>query len=124
MHQVFSGRTPVTLPPSGLAAWDDLATWWLSRYTPSTQLTYATYLPPVEQVVRQPPDRSAGGTARRCGAVATHTVADSGLSRASVAAHYDAVASNYRLAYEEELVVANSCARVTRPKIQRDLQRR
>jgi integrase/recombinase XerC/integrase/recombinase XerD len=52
------------------------------------------------------------------------TVADSALSRASVAAHYDAVASLYRLAYEEELVVANPCARVTRPKIQRELQRR
>jgi hypothetical protein len=56
-HQGFSGMTPVTLPPSGLAAWDDLATWWLSRYKLSTQLTYATYLPPVEQVVRWPPDR-------------------------------------------------------------------
>jgi integrase/recombinase XerC/integrase/recombinase XerD len=52
------------------------------------------------------------------------TVADSELSRASVAAHYDAVASLYRLAYEEELVVANPCSRVTRPKIQRELQRR
>jgi integrase/recombinase XerD len=35
----------VTLPPSGHAAWDDLATWWLSHFKPSTQLTYATYLP-------------------------------------------------------------------------------
>ena len=52
------------------------------------------------------------------------TVADSGLSRASVAAHYDAVASIYRLADEEELVSASPCARVTRPKIQRELQRR
>ena len=43
---------------------------------------------------------------------------------ASVAAHYDAVASLYRLAYEEEVVTANPCARVTRPAIQRELQRR
>ncbi len=52
------------------------------------------------------------------------TVADSGLSRASIAAHYDAVGSLYRLAHEEEFVVANPCARVTRPKIHRELQRR
>jgi integrase/recombinase XerC/integrase/recombinase XerD len=52
------------------------------------------------------------------------TVADSGLSRASIAAHYDAVASLYRLAHEEELVVASPCARVSRPKIHRELQRR
>src|SRR3954447_4769014 len=38
--------------------------------------------------------------------------------------HYDAVASLYRLAYEEELVAANPCARVARPKIHRELQRR
>ena len=44
-NQVLSSMTPVTLPPSGHAAWDDLATWWLSRYKPSTQRTYATYLP-------------------------------------------------------------------------------
>jgi integrase/recombinase XerC/integrase/recombinase XerD len=36
---------PVVLPTSGHAAWDDLATWWLSRYKISTQQTYATYLP-------------------------------------------------------------------------------
>jgi hypothetical protein len=36
---------PVVLPASGHAAWDDLATWWLSRYKVSTQQTHATYLP-------------------------------------------------------------------------------
>ena len=36
---------PVVLPTSGHAVWDDLATWWLSRYKVSTQQTYATYLP-------------------------------------------------------------------------------
>ncbi len=36
---------PATLPASGHAAWDDLAAWWLSRYKPSTQRTYATYAP-------------------------------------------------------------------------------
>jgi hypothetical protein len=35
---------PVVLPTSGYAAWDDLATWSLSRYKVSTQQTYATYL--------------------------------------------------------------------------------
>src|SRR3712207_971642 len=39
-------------------------------------------------------------------------------------AHYDAVASLYRLAHEEELVAVNPCARVARPKIHQELQRR
>ncbi len=48
------------------------------------------------------------------------SMADTGLPRASIAAHYDAVASLYRLAYEE-VIPANPCARVTRPKIQQEL---
>ena len=113
----------VTLPPSGSAVWDELATWWLSRYKPSTQRTYATYLP---RWNRWCAGRRIEPLAARRADVELwlRTVADSGLSRASVAAHYHAVASLYRLAYEEELVVTNPCARVTRPKIQRELQRR
>jgi integrase/recombinase XerC/integrase/recombinase XerD len=101
--------------PVGLAAWDELATWWLYRYKPSTQRTYATYLP---RWSRWCADRRIGPLAVRRADVELwlRTVADSGLSRASVAAHFDAVASLYRLAYEE-LVPANPCARVTRPKI-------
>jgi len=113
----------VTLPPSGDAAWDGLAAWWLSRFKPSTQLTYATYLP---RWSRWCTDRRIDPLAARRADVEMwlRTVADSGLSRASVAAHYDAVASIYRLAHEEELVATSPCARVTRPKIQRELQRR
>ena len=115
--------TSVTLPPTGHAAWDELTTWWLSRFKPSTQRTYATYLP---RWNRWCAGRRIDPLAARRADVELwlRTVADSELSRASVAAHYDAVASLYRLAYEEELVVANPCARVTRPKIQRELQRR
>jgi integrase/recombinase XerD len=115
--------TPVTLPPSGHAAWDDLASWWLSRYRLSTQRTYATYLP---RWNRWCAGRRIDPLAARRADVELwlHTVGDSGLSRASIAAHYDAVASLYRLAYEEELVAANPCARVARPKIHRELQRR
>src|SRR4051794_37658572 len=115
--------TPVTLPPSGHAAWDELTSWWLSRYKPSTQRTYATYLP---RWNRWCDDRRIDPMAARRADVELwlRTVADSGLSRASIAAHYDAVASLYRLAHEEELVVASPCARVTRPKIHRELQRR
>jgi hypothetical protein len=98
--------TPVTLPPSGHAAWDDFASWWLSRYKPSTQRTYATCLPRwngwcagrrIDPLAARPADVELW----------LHTVVDSGLSRASIAAHHDAVASLYRLAYEEELVAAN-----------------
>ncbi len=115
--------TPVILPPSGHAVWDELATWWLSRYKPSTQRTYATYLPRWNRWCAG--RRIDPLVARRADVeLWLRTVADSGLSRASVAAHYDAVASLYRLAYEEELVATNPCARVTRPKIPRELQRR
>ncbi len=115
--------TPVILPPSGHAAWDELATWWLSRYKPSTQRTYATYLP---RWSRWCAGRRIDPLAARRADVELwlRIVADTGLSRAWVAAHYDAVASIYRLAYEEELVSANPCARVSRPKIQREMQRR
>src|SRR3954452_21286640 len=113
----------VTLPPTGHAAWDDLADWWLSRYKLSTQRTYATYLPRWSSWCAG--RRLDPLTARRADVeLWLRTVADFGLSRASVAAHYDAVASIYRLAYEEELVTANPCARVTRPRLQRELQRR
>src|SRR3954447_26408383 len=114
---------PVTLPPSGHATWDELATWWLSSYKPSTQRTYATYLP---RWNRWCAGRRIDPMAARRADVELwlRTVADSGLSRASIAAHYDAVASIYRLAHEEELVPANPLARVARPKIPRELQRR
>ena len=120
---VLSSMTPMTLPASGHPVWDELATWWLSRYKPSTQQTYATYLP---RWSRWCADRRIDPLAARRADVELwlRTVADSGLSRASVAAHYDAVASLYRLVYEEELVVANPCARVTRPKIPRELEPR
>jgi integrase/recombinase XerD len=116
-------QRPATLPASGHAAWDDLAAWWLSRYKPSTQRTYATYLP---RWVRWCTGRGLDPLAARRADVELwlRSVADSGLARASIAAHYDAVASLYRLAHEEELVAVNPCARVVRPKIQRELQRR
>ena len=112
-----------SLPPSGHVAWDDLATWWLSRYKASTQQTYATYLP------RWTAWCASRGLdpllARRADVeIWLRSVADTGLARASVAAHYDAVASIYRLAHEEELVTANPCGRITRPKVHRELQRR
>jgi integrase/recombinase XerD len=113
----------VTLPPTGHAAWDDLAAWWLSRFKPSRQLTYAIYLPRWSSWCAD--SRIDPLAARRADVeLWLRAVADSGLSRASVAAHHDTVASIYRLAHEEELVTTNPCARVTRPKIQRELQRR
>lgn len=51
-------------------------------------------------------------------------VADRGLARSTVAVHYDAVASIYRLAYHEELIDKDPCARVTRPKVHTELQHR
>jgi integrase/recombinase XerD len=77
--------TPVTLPPSGHAAWDNLASWWLSRYKTSTQRTYATYLPRWNRWCAARRIDPLG--ARRADVeLWLHTVADSGLSRASIAA--------------------------------------
>jgi integrase/recombinase XerD len=108
---------------SGYPDWDHLADWWLSRYKPSTQRTYAVYLP---RWLAWCAGRGLEPLTARRGDIELwlRTVADSGLSRASIAAHYDAVASIYRLAHDEELIPVNPCARVTRPKIHRELQRR
>jgi len=108
---------------SGHAAWDDLTAWWLSRFKVSTQRTYGTYLP------RWTAWCAGRGldplTARRADVdVWLRSVADSGLSRASIAAHYDAAASIYRLALDEGLIESNPCARIPRPKVHRELQRR
>lgn len=112
-----------TMPPSAHLAWDELATWWLSRFKPSTQVTWSLLLPRwtswctehgVEPLQARRPDVEMW----------LRTVADSGLSRSSVAAHYDVVASIYKLAHEEELVERNPCARIPRPKVHRELQRR
>src|SRR3954468_14798826 len=113
----------VVLPTSGHATWDDLAAWWLSRYKVSTQQTYATYLPRWTAWCTGCDLNPL--TARRADIERwLRTVADSGLSRASLAGHYDAVASIYRLAFDENLLAANPCARVARPRVLRELQRR
>lgn len=116
LSPVLSCMTSTTIQPAEPDAWDELAAWWLPRFKPFTQRTYATYLPRWSGWCA---DRGIDPLAARRADVELwlRTVADSGLSRASVAAHYDAVASIYRLAYEEELVAANPCARVSRPKI-------
>src|SRR3954465_12989227 len=114
---------PVVLPTSGHAAWDDLATWWLSRYKISTQQTYATYLPRwTAWCAGRGLDPLQAGRADV--ALWLRTVADSGLSRASTAGHYDAVASIYRLAFDEDLIAINPCARIARPKVLLELQHR
>jgi integrase/recombinase XerD len=114
---------PVVLPTSGHAAWDDPATWWVSQYKASTQQTYATYLPRWTSwcAGRGLNPLQAG---RADVELWLRTVADSGLSRASTAGHYDAVASIYRLAFDENLIAINPCARIARPKVLRELQRR
>src|SRR4051794_24984410 len=115
--------SPVVLPTSRHAARDDLATWWLSRYKLSTQQTYATYLPRwTAWCAGRPLNPLQAGRADV--ELWLRTVADSGLSRASIAGHYDAVASIYRLAFDENLIAINPCARITRPKVLRELQRR
>src|SRR3954447_10089273 len=114
---------PAVLPMSGHAGWDDLAAWWLSRYKVSTQQTYACHLPRwTAWCAGRGLDPLQAGRADV--ELWLRSVADSALSRASVAAHYDAVASIYRLAFEEDLIAVNPCARITRPKVLRELQRR
>src|SRR3954454_10071837 len=73
-------------------------------------------------MVRRAQPRPAGRAPRRCRALA-RSVGDVGQSRASVAAHYDAVSSIYRLVHEEELIDHNPGARISPPKGDRELQR-
>src|SRR4051794_27702702 len=114
---------PAVLPMSGHAGWDDLAAWWLARYKVSTQQTYACHLPRWTAwcVGRGLNPLQAG---RADVELWLHSVAGSGLSRASTAGHYDAVASIYPLAFDEDLIAINPCARIARPKVLRELQRR
>jgi integrase/recombinase XerD len=114
---------PAVLPTSGHAGWDDPATWWSSRYKASTQQTYATHLPRWTALCagcELNPLQAGRADVERW----LRTVAASGLSRASTAGHYDAVASIYRLACDENLIGINPCARIARPKVLRELQRR
>jgi integrase/recombinase XerD len=111
------------LPPTGNPRWDDLAAWWLSRFSPATARLYGYLLP---RWASWCGDRGLDPMAATRADVETwlRHVADRGLARASVATHYDAVASIYRFAHLEELIDRNPCARITRPKIHRELQRR
>lgn len=111
------------LPPTGHAAWDQLADWWLTRYKPATRRLYAGMLPRwtawcgqrgIDPLTARRPDVEMW----------LQLVADSGFAPATVAAHYDAVASIYRLAFDEELIERNPCARIARPKVHRELQHR
>lgn len=111
------------LPPTGNPEWDRHAAWWLSRFKPSTQESWVViagrwhrwllehHLDPLE--VRRPDVELFIASA-----------AERGLSRSSVAAHYDVVASMYRLAVEEELLEQSPCRRIRRPKVHHQLQRR
>ncbi|TKJ31218.1 tyrosine-type recombinase/integrase [Blastococcus sp. CCUG 61487] len=116
-------RTDLTLPPSGHPAWDELASWWLSRLKPSSQDTWRRLLP---RWTSWCTGRGIDPMTARRGDVELwlRAVADSGYARATIAAHYDVVASVYRLAHEEELIERNPCARIPRPKVHRELQRR
>lgn len=112
-----------TIPPTGNSEWDHLVSWWLPRYKQSTQATYAIMLPrwtnwcAENSVELFAPARADLERYLR-------EVAARGQSRASLASHWDAVASIYSLAYDEELIDRNPCHRVRRPKIQVDLQER
>lgn len=119
----MSHRTAL-LPISGHRAWDDLAAWWIARFKPGTQGAYALCIRHwTSWCTAQGLDPMA---ARRADIERwLREVADAGrYSRSTVASHYDAVASIYRLAYDEELLERNPCARVTRPKVHRELQHR
>jgi integrase/recombinase XerD len=116
-------RTQITLPPSGFTRWDDLSAWWLARFKPSTQSTYAILLPRwtawcaergTDPMLARRPDVELW----------LRSIADSGKARSTIAAHYDVVASVYRLAYDEELIDKSPCVRIPRPKVHRELQRR
>src|SRR3954452_20389755 len=100
---------PGVLPMSGHAEWDDLGAWGLARYKVSTQQTYACYLPRwTAWCAGRGLDPLQAGRADV--ELWLRTVADSGLSRASIAGHYDAVASIYGLA-RRSADRAGRCAR-------------
>jgi integrase/recombinase XerD len=77
----------------------------------------------LDDLVRRPRNRPAGRPAhRRRGMAALGSRLRAGP--ASVAAHYDAVATIYRLAHDEDPIDYNPCARIPPPNVHRELQRR
>jgi len=117
-----SHRTALSIVPAA-SPWDDLVEWWLSRFKPSTRDTWKRLLPRwtawctehgIDPMTARRPDVELW----------LRHVAGTGVSRAYLAAHYDVVASIYKLAHEEELVERNPCARISRPKVHREMQRR
>jgi integrase/recombinase XerD len=112
---------PVVLPTSGHAAWDDPATWWVSRYKASTQQTYATYLPRwTSWCAGRGLNPLRAGSRRR--AVAAHgrrLRAVSGLDRRALRR-----AGEHPAGFDENPIASNPCARIARPKVLRELKRR
>lgn len=113
----------IALPTTGNRRLDEHLNWWLSRFRPATQDTYRLY---AARWITWCTGRALDPLAARRPDVETwlRELADRGLSRSSVAVHYDAVASIYRHAYDEELIDRNPCARIPRPKVHRELQHR
>lgn len=115
-------RSPA-LPSTGDPSWDELAAWWLTRFKPSTAATYRVLLPRWTAWCAEH-DVQLLKAHRRHLERFLADVEGRGLARASVAAHYDVVASIYALALEEHLVERSPAAGVRRPKVHRELQRR
>ena len=111
------------LPTSGNPTFDEHAAWWLSRFKPTTQETYRLY---ADRWITWCLARELDPMAARRADVELflRDATDRGLARSTVATHYDAVASIYKLAVEEDLLEQSPCRRVQRPRIHRELQRR
>lgn len=119
----MTNATQPTMPPTGYPTWDRHAAWWLSRFKPSTQQTWGLLLPrwnawcverDIDPMQAKRPEIEAW----------LQEIKAKGLSESSTAAHYDVVASIYRLAWQEELIERDPCVRIQRPPVHSELQRR
>lgn len=103
--------------------WDKLVDWWLSRYKPSTQKTYGSYIPRwvfwCENHEVKPLDAN-----RIHVELWLREVATTGKAQATIATCYDAIASLYKFLHDEDLIIRNPCQRIARPKVHYELQRR
>lgn len=116
-------RTDAPALPQSRPSWDRAVDRWLSRYRPTTA---AAYRYGIDRWTSWCADEDLDPWVARRGDVEGHLaeLARTGLAEATVALAYDAVASCYRHLFEDELLDRDPAARVRRPTIHREGQRR
>lgn len=112
-----------TEPCPASTAWGRLMALFLARYRGGTRESYTVRLGAYTRWCAEQPIDPMAMTRGVLQGYLTH-LAEAGRAEATVAAYHDVLASIYRFAVEEELLDRDPTARIRRPRIDRDGQRR